>query len=894
MSIRHLDSLFDPSSVALIGASLRAGSVGATVWRNLRDGGFAGPLWAVNPKYQALDGQPCHADVASLPATPELAVIATPPATVPALIAALGQRGTRAAIVLTAGLDAAQKQAMLDAARPHLLRVLGPNNLGLLSPHAKLNASFAHANVQAGGLAFVSQSGALVTAMLDWARGRGIGFSHFVSLGDHADVDFGDMLDWLASDARTRSILLYIESIEAPRKFMSAARAAARNKPVLVVKAGRSPQGQAAAASHTGALAGSDLVYDAAIRRAGMLRVDTLDDLFVAAETLAHLRAPPRGTDLATLERLTIVTNGGGAGVMAADAAELAGVALAPLPDAMRAALDAALPANWSHGNPVDIIGDAPVPRYVQTLQTLLADPGTGSLLFIHAPTAIVPSAEIAQALLPLAHDAPGRLLSCWLGNPAVQAARAAFHGAGIATYDTPEQAVRAFSLLITYRRNQAQLMQAPPAHGSPTRLDLDAVRPLIDAALAAGREWLTEPEAKALLAACGVPVVETRVTAPEAGAALVAGGAIGYPVALKILSPKITHKSDVGGVALDLEDPASLREAVFAMKKRVARLRPEAVIEGFTVQAMVQRPKAIELIVGASVDALFGPVLLFGAGGTAVEVVADRAVALPPLNAPLAYALIERTRVARLLAGWRDVPAADSDAVAGVLIALSQLLADEPRIAELDINPLLADASGVIALDARVRVSAAAPGGAAHFAIRPYPSELVETIDWQGRRLTLRPIRPEDEAQHLAFLSRLDPVDIRMRVFYSRRSIERSELARLTQIDYEREIAFIATAPIENGSGEETLGVVRATCDPDNHDAEFGIVVRSDLKGGGLGQRLMQKLIDCLRARGTHRLVATVLQENTRMLELARELGFAREEQQPGGGTVAIELALR
>jgi len=894
MSIRHLDSLFDPASVAVIGASARPASVGATVWRNLRDGGFAGPRWAVNPKYKELDGEPCFADVERLPAAPELAVIATPPATVPGLIAALGARGTKAAIVLTAGLDAAQKQAMLDAARPHLLRILGPNNLGLLAPHAKLNASFAHANVAAGGLAFVSQSGALVTAMLDWARGRGIGFSHFVSLGERADVDFGDMLDWLASDPRTRSILLYVESIEQPRKFMSAARAAARNKPVLVVKAGRSPQGQAAAASHTGALAGSDLVYDAAIRRAGMLRVDTLDDLFVAAETLAHLRAPPRGSELATLERLTIVTNGGGAGVMAADAAALAGVALAPLPDTTRAALDAALPANWSHANPVDIIGDAPVERYVQTLRTLLAEPATGSLLFVHAPTAIVPSADIAQALLPLAHETPGRLLGCWLGNPAVQAAREAFHGAGIATYDTPEQAVRAFALLVTYRRNQAQLMQAPPARAGTAALDIDRVRALVDDVLAAGREWLSEPEAKALLAACGVPVVGTQVCAPEAGAALVAAQAIGYPVALKILSPQITHKSDVGGVALDLEDPAELREALFAMKKRVARLRPDAAIDGFTVQSMVRRPKAIELIVGASVDPLFGPVLLFGAGGTAVEVVADRAVALPPLNPPLAQALVERTRVSRLLAGWRDVPAADTEAVVGVLTALSQLLADEPRIAELDINPLLADADGVIALDARVRVSAAAPGGAAHFAIRPYPSELVETSDWQGRTLTLRPIRPEDEAQHLEFLSKLEPIDIRMRVFYSRRSIERSELARLTQIDYEREMAFIATAPRESGDGEETLGVVRVTCDPNNQDAEFGIVVRSDLKGGGLGLRLMTKMIDCMKQRGTQRLVATVLAENTRMLELAQELGFVRDERPAGDGTVAIYLPLR
>ena len=534
------------------------------------------------------------------------------------------------------------------------------------------------------------------------------------------------------------------------------------------------------------------------------------------------------------------------------------------------------------------------MPRYEHTLRTLLAEPATGSLLFIHAPTAIVPSADIAQALLPLARDAPERLLSCWLGDQAVRAAREAFHGAGIATYDTPEQAVRAFSLLITYRRNQAQLMQAPPARAAATALDLDAVRALIDAALAAGREWLSEPEAKALLAACGVPVVQTRVAAPEVADVLVSAQAIGFPVALKILSPQITHKSDVGGVALDLEDAPSLSEAVAAMTKRVARLRPEAVIEGFTVQAMVRRPKAIELIVGASVDALFGPVLLFGAGGTAVEVVADRAVALPPLNAPLAHALIERTRVSRLLAGWRDVPAADGDAVAGALIALSQLLADEARISELDINPLLADAAGVIALDARVRVSAAAPGGAAHFAIRPYPSEWVETLDWQGRALTLRPIRPEDEAQHLEFLSRLEPIDIRMRVFHSRRSIERSELARLTQIDYEREIAFIATAAKDGGDGEETLGVVRASCDPDNRDAEFGIVVRSDLKGGGLGLRLMQKLINCLRARGTQRLVATVLQENKRMLELAHELGFVHDARQTGDGTVAIELALR
>jgi acetyltransferase len=891
MSIRHLDSLFDPASLAVIGASNRPARVGSTVWRNLRAGGYAGPCWPVNPKYDLLDGERVYPDVHSLPQAPELAVICTPPASVPGLIADLGERGTRAAIVLTAGLDAQQKQVMLNAARIHLVRILGPNCVGLISPHSRLNASFAHIGARADGLAFVSQSGALVTAILDWAAGRNIGFSHLVSLGDRADVDFGDLLDWLASDPRTKSILLYIESVDAPRKFMSAARAAARNKPVLVVKSGRSAAGQAAAASHTGALAGSDLVYDAAIRRAGMLRVDTLQDLFVAAETLAHFRGLPRG-DLAALERLTLITNGGGAGVMAADAASMAGVELAGMSAELRAALDAGLPANWSHGNPVDIIGDAPVDRYVHTLSTLLARPETGSLLFMHAPTAIVPSPEIARALVPVAKAAPGRVLSCWLGDPAVAEARSIFGDAGIPTYRTPEAAVRAFQLLVTYRRNQELLIQTPPARPPREAADIGAVRMIVDAVLADGRELLTEPEAKELMAACGVPVVGTRTVGASAQEAARAAETIGFPVAIKILSPQITHKSDVGGVALNLEDAASVHDAAAAMLRRVAQLRPDARIDGFTVQAMVRRPNALELIVGASIDPMFGPVLLFGQGGTSVEVVADRAIALPPLNEPLAQALIERTRIARLLKGWRDVPPADMAAVTGVLTAVSQLLADEPRIAEIDINPLLADASGVIALDARVRVSAKAPGGAGRFAIRPYPSELVETIDWQGRALTLRPIRPEDEAQHLAFLAQLDPVDIRMRIFYSRRSIEHSELARLTQVDYEREMAFIATAPLPDG-GEETLAVVRAVCDPNNHDAEFGIVVRSDLKGGGLGERMMRKLIAYQKARGTQRLVATVLRENERMLELARDLGFVIDPVQPDPETRAISLDL-
>jgi acetyltransferase len=456
MSIRHLDQLLAPRSVVVVGASNRPGSVGATVWRNLRAGSFTGPVFGVNPKHATLDGVKLVrrvADLADLPEAPDLAVLCTPPDTVPELVAELGRLGTRAAIVMTAGLSAKQKQSALDAARLHLLRLLGPNCLGLPSPRIGLNASFAHVDALPGEIAFVSQSGALVTVVLDWARSRRIGFSHMVSLGERADVDFGDLLDYFASDPHTRSILLYIESIESPRKFMSAARSAARNKPVIVVKAGRAGNGLQAAASHTGALAGSDVVFDAAIRRAGMLRVDTLHELFMAAQTLARFRGNHR-------PGLTLMTNGGGAGVMAADAAAMTGVDLPPLGEAVRRKLDDLLPPTWSHGNPIDIIGDAPVERYTGTLRTLLDDPDAGTVLFMHAPTAIVRSEDIARACAPLAREAAGRLMACWLGDAGVAEARRIFEEAGVAGYDTPAEAVHAFAMLASYQRNQMLLVR--------------------------------------------------------------------------------------------------------------------------------------------------------------------------------------------------------------------------------------------------------------------------------------------------------------------------------------------------------------------------------------------------------------------------------------------------
>jgi len=864
MTIRHLERLLEPASVAVVGASDRPASVGATVWRNLRAGDFAGPVHAVNPRHRQLDGEPVHPRVADLPTVPDLAVICTPPATVPGLITELGEHGTRAAIVMTAGLDASHKQAMLDAARPHLLRVLGPNCIGLLTPRLGLNASFAHTDALPGNIAFVSQSGALVTAVLDWAKSRRIGFSHLVSLGERADVDFGDLLDWLASDPHTKAILLYIESVESPRKFMSAARAAARNKPVIVVKAGRAGNGMKAAASHTGALAGSDLVFDAAIRRAGMLRVDTLADLFMAAETLAHF-ADNRA------QALAVMTNGGGAGVMAADAAGLAGVPLATLDDALLAALDVTLPATWSRANPIDIIGDAPVERYTATLRALL-ERSDAAVLFLHAPTAIVRSEDIARACVPLVRERPGRVMASWLGDGAVAQARRTFADAGVADYATPEEAVRAFAMLGTYRRNQALLLEAP--HETPAAPhDRAHAKRVVARRLAEGPGWLAEPDAKAVLRAYGIPVVES-IAAADAEAAAAVARDIGYPVAIKIASPDITHKSDVGGVALGLADDGALRAAAGAMLERVRAKRPDARVAGFTVQAMARRPQAQELIVGASVDPVFGPVVLFGHGGTAVEVIGDRALALPPLNEALARELVQRTRVSRLLAGWRDHAPARIDAVCGVLVAVSQMLADLPELAELDINPLWADADGVLALDARIRVDANAGGGANRFSIRPYPDQLEERIVWQGRDVLLRPIRPEDGERHRAFIERLDPEDLRLRFFSSRRELPRSELARLTQIDYEREMAFVAVGAGPGGS-PETLGVVRAIVDPDNVEAEFAIAVRSDLKARGLGHLLLAKMVRYCRARGTQRLVALVLRENRAMIDLAQALGF-------------------
>lgn len=873
MSVLNLKKLLKPESVALIGASDKQGSLGRLVMHNLLDGGFKGPIWPVNPKYQTICDEQAYPDVASLPDAPDLAVIVTPAKTIPDLITALGERGTKAAVVLSAGTNVEDddgktiEQRMLEAARPNGLRILGPNCVGLLLPNIGLNASFAHTDSLPGRLALISQSGALCTTLIDWAKSRGIGFSHFISLGNAADVDFGDLLNYLGSDSKTDGILLYVESISEARKFMSAARATARNKPVIVIKAGRVEEGARAAASHTGALAGSDDIFDSAIRRAGMLRVYSIEDLFAAVETLARART-------ISGNRLAILTNGGGPGVLATDALVSGGGKLAELSEETIAALDECLPPTWSKANPVDIIGDGGAERYVNALRILLNDPNYDAILIMLVPAAVIDNEAVARAVTEEIKRTRKSVLTCWMGADAVDKARKHFEREGIPNYETPDAAINAFLHMYEYHDNQVSLMQTPPSVPEDFTCNCECVREIISRVLEDKREILTEAEAKEVLKAYDIPVVETRV-ARDVDEAVTIAEDIGYPVALKIHSPDITHKSDVGGVLLDIESSNLLRYSTEGMLRRVERMQPDAKIEGFTVQKMAHRPGAYELIIGTITDPIFGPTILFGQGGTAVEVVDDKAVTLPPLNMILADDLIMHTKISRVLKGFRDIPSVDMDALKLVLIKISQLIIDHPQIEELDINPLFSDSKGVLALDARIRIKATRQTGAERLAIRPYPKNEEEWITLNdGQKILLRPIKPEDEPAHHDFLSKITAQDLYYRFFRAVNKMTHPTLARFTQIDYDREMAFIAVTEGENGK-PETLGVARAVADADNEEAEFAIIVRSDRHGRGLGKTLMDKLIRYCRGRGTRRIVGQTLHENKSMRNLAEKFGF-------------------
>lgn len=895
MSAYRLNEALAPRSVALFGASDREGALGEAILRNLLASGFEGDIWPVNPKHSHLFGRRCYGKTGDLPSAPDLAVVATPPHTIAAIVESLATRGTRAAIVITAGLGEAEEK-IAACARRHGMRLFGPNCLGIIVPSIGLNASFAHLMPKRGHLGFISQSGAILTSAIDWAGPRNIGFSHLLSLGNAIDVDIADMLDYLAEDRETRAILIYMEAIGDAAAFMSAARHAARAKPVIAMKVGRDRKAAKAVMSHTGALAGADDVYAAAFARAGVVRVDTLEELFDIGELLTHQRAM-------TGSRIGAITNGGGLGIIAADAISRTSLALADLSPETLATLDAALPANWSRGNPVDLIGDGGEERYKTALKALLEDENTDAVLVLNCPTMASSNYAIAEAVIEELRLWKETRLCCkpvltsWVGDETAAPARRLFEAAGIATFETPEDAVNALRHLHDYARLQEAILRKPAETARADETEQAVVAEIMENALNCGRTVLFEEEAKRILAAYGVPVVPEHFarTPDEATAAareILAQGRF-HACVVKIVSRDITHKSDSCGVRLALESPEAAGDAAREMMRHLAAAFPEARLEGFSVQPMIAFAHSRELIAGIVSDDTFGPVVMTGSGGTAVEILNDKAIGLPPLRDTYARDMIARTAISRRLKAYRNVPAADTKGVEKVLLALSRLACDQPLIRELDINPLIAHPGGVIALDARIGLAADRNRAAApydHLAIMPYPKDLAEDCTTQsGIVFHVRPIVPEDEDLYGAFFERLTGDDIFARFFSRRKEFDHTFIAKLAQIDYRRDMAFVA---IEAGRGA-LAGVARLAATRQPGISEFAVIVRSDLKGQGIGWLLMEKLLEFARGRALRAVVGDILADNTTMIQMCRELGFSVERLPEDAGIYHATLDL-
>lgn len=871
MSVANLEGLFKPNSVVVVGATNQPGHVGRVVMENLLAGKFLGPVMPLSLDEDTVLGVEAYKGVDTLPLTPDLAIICTPPDTAPEYLYRLGRRGVKAAIALCPGyakLSATDRRAvqdkMLASARAEGIRILGPSGLGLIIPPIGLNASLVSADPPKGRIAFISQSASLFTAVLDWAKGHGIGFSSVLSLGDRLDLEYDDLFDYLSSDPNTRAILIYLESITQARRFMSAARAAARNKPVLVVKPGRRRDAQGQSIAGPGQ--GLDEVYNEAFRRAGMLRVLEIDALFDAAQTLA--RAQQLKGD-----RLAVLTNGGSLGVMCADTLLAGGGRLSALSAQTTEVLTELLGPNWSRDGIIDMGVTATPEHYAGAMAALLKDKEPNAILVVHVPFGALPDQDAAKAVIAAAAKSSRALLTCWLGHELAEPARTLFNQAGIPTYSTPDKAVRAFLDMAQHRRTQELMLELPASLATGVEPEFDAAMGVVQAVLEEGRSELTDPEAKVVLAAYGIPVILSRLAATY-DEVHEAAEELGYPVALKIVSPDIPQPFDVGGVVLDIENPEELSQAAHAVKARAKKLELGAHIKGFMVQKMGRRG-AQELLIQSQVDPVFGPFLRFGQGGLAAKLSQDKAVALPPLNRSLARDLIFRTRVSAFLQGLGGRPPADVDAICTTIIQVSQLVTDIPQIVEVDINPLFADSQGVSVLGARIRVAATDQPGQDRLAIRPYPRELEEcAVLKNGRRIVIRPIRPEDEPAHYEFFSHLTTEDLRFRFFGLVRELSHTEMTKLTQIDYEREMAFIATAEDEDGR-PQTLGVVRASTKPDNSLAEFAIIIRSDMKGLGMGRLLMEKIIRYCKERGTKAISGQALLENKGMQGLAAKVGF-------------------
>jgi acetyltransferase len=896
MGKHYLNPLFAPKSVAVFGASDRPDSVGQIVFQNMLQSGFKGTLYPINSKHPEVQGQRAYPSIADIGQPVELVVIATPPQTVPGIIEDCGIHGVKAAVIITAGFGevgtegAALERQLLENARRYNIRLIGPNCLGIMRPSIGLNATFNKGPANNGNIALISQSGALCTAILDWATRNDVGFSSVVSMGSSTDVDFGEILDYLVSDPNTRSILMYIEGIRNARSFMSALRAAARIKPVILVKVGRHPAGSKAAMSHTASLVGADDVFDAAFSRVGVVRVQTVTQLFSAARALSFGFRPVGN-------RLAIVTNGGGPAVMAADRASDLGVLMATLSDSTVEYLNQHLPSNWPHCNPVDIIGDAQADRYYHAVKACLDDENVDGVLAILTPQAMTKPLESAQVMIDLAnantsqHSKP--LLTCWMGDTQVATSRDAFTRAHLPHFRTPEPAVEVFSHLSAYYRNQKLLMQMPGPLSHHVEPDVESARLIIEGAMQEHRKVLTEMESKALLAAFHIPVARTMVAHSPTEALLIAQQ-LGFPVAMKVNSPEITHKTDAGGVVLNLNNAHEVRAAYQHIIDNVRHNRPNATMNGISIEPMVVKPNGRELMIGVTSDPVFGPVITFGAGGTTVEIMGDRAVALPPLNHFLVEDLIEGTRISHMLGHFRNMAPANIEALEDVLLRVSEMVCELPLLKEMDINPLILDETGALAADARVVVEYRQPSADryAHMAIYPYPTHLVS--QWQladATDITIRPIRPEDAALVKKFVHDLSEESKYFRFMNSVQELTEDMLARLTQLDYSREMALIAV--VEEAGVEVEIGVARYAINPDGDTCEFALVVADNVAGKGLGQKLMVQLMEAARSKGLSTIEGEVLNNNHRMLKLMTRLGFSIKSSEDDPAVMKVSKVL-
>jgi acetyltransferase len=877
-----LDVFFSPKNVAVIGATENLNSVGRTVLWNLVTSPFGGTVYPVNPKRPSVLGVKAYKSVSEIPEAVDLAVVVTPPPSIPGIIRECGENGVRGAVVISAGFKeigpegaALERQLLVEAQKANV-RVIGPNCLGVMSPLSGLNATFATTIARPGSVGFISQSGALCTAVLDWSLKEMVGFSAFISVGSMVDVGWGDLIYYLGNDPKTRSIVIYMESIGNARAFLSAAREVALNKPIIVIKPGRSAAAAKAAASHTGSLTGSDEVLEAAFRRSGVLRVNNIADLFYMAEVLSK-QPSPKGP------RLTIVTNAGGPGVLATDALIMGGGELADLTPETMEAYNAVLPSTWSHNNPVDIIGDASPERYAKALEIAAKDPGSDGMLVILTPQAMTDPTQIAEQLKPLAKQEGKPVLASWMGGVDVAAGEEILNRANIPTFPYPDTAARAFNYMWQYSYNLKALYETPSlredsAEWTPDRQKVEAI---IGASRGEGRTILTEFESKQVLAAYGIPVAQTIIAA-TAAEAVKAAGEIGYPIVLKLYSETITHKTDVGGVQLNLRDAEAVDRAFNAIQASVTAKVGAQHFQGVTVQPMIQLKDAYELILGASLDPQFGPVLLFGTGGQLVEVFKDRALALPPLNSTLARRMMEQTKIYKALKGVRGRKPVDMGALESLLVRFSALVAEQRWIKEIDINPLLASPDGLVALDARVVVHGpeVKESDIPTTAIRPYPTQYISSWTLKdGTPVAIRPIRPEDEPAMVKFHETLSERSVYLRYFHLMNLEQRTTHERLTRIcfiDYDREMALVAVGRNRETGESEILGVGRMMKLVGSNEGEVAVLVSDKWQGRGLGRELLSRLVVIGGDEKLTKLSADILPDNQDVMRICERLGFA------------------